>query len=235
MRTMTYFNWKKKLHEYMLFCIIQYGLLIMVVTKFSMVFYYKVESDIARIVSLAVWLLVLVAAGIAIRGYNTKFKIIGGLLVGIGTVLQVLYIFNHSLSVLAYKSMILFLVATVIVFAWSIVLFFTLDKEVITVLRRKSSKRGAIYYTLAVTVLTYASTMWLYRYYDSQINAIVTSGTTNRTDGLDAAQVIGLVDAKIAQVDLLQTVLLVVVSVAFIWPYRKWVLASDNKASGRQA
>jgi hypothetical protein len=56
----------------------------------------------------------------------------------------------------------------------------------------------------------------------------VTSGTVNRADGLDAAQVLGLVDAKILQVDLIQTVFLIFLSAVFFWPYRKWVLGSDK-------
>jgi hypothetical protein len=227
-KRMEIIRWKKVLHNYFLFFLLQYGLIAMIGTKFRMVFPYKVENDIATFIFITILFGVLMDIGIFIRDFKPTLKITGGLLVAIGAVLQAMFIFQHRTSVLTYKVIILFLVATVVMSIWAIILFFAFDKETMAGLRRKSKKKSAVYYVLAVTIFTYVSTLLLYRYYDHQINGLLAMGTVNRTDGLDAAQVIGLVDAKILQVDLLQTILLVVISVAFLWPYRKWVLGPDT-------
>jgi hypothetical protein len=221
-------SWKKVLHEYSLFCLLQYGLIAMIATKFSMIFFYKVESDIATLIFITIWFGVLMDIGIVIRNFKPKLKILGGLVVALGAVLQALYIFKLNPSVLTYKTVILFLVVTAMISMWTIALFFAFDKEAMAVVQKKTKKKSAVYYTLAVTILTYISAILFYRYYDSQINKLVTSGTVNRADGLDAAQVLGLVDAKILQVDLIQTVFLIFLSAVFFWPYRKWVLGSDK-------
>jgi hypothetical protein len=232
-------TWKKVLHEYSLFCLLQYGLIAMIAIKFSIVFFFKVGNGqvgdaISMLIFITIWFGVLMDIGIVIINFKPKLKILGGLVVTLGAVLQAFYIFKLSPSALTYKTVILFLVVTAVISMWTIALFFAFDKEAMTVVRKKNKKKSAIYYALAVTVLTYISAILLYRYFDSQINTLVTAGTVNRADGLDAAQVIALVDAKILQVDLIQTVFLIVLSVVFFWPYRKWVLGPDRGSEGSQ-
>jgi hypothetical protein len=228
-------RWKQILHEYFPFCILQYGLIAMIGTKFSMVFSYKVGSAIVTFIFFTVLFGLVMVIGVAIRDFKPKLKLMGGFVVAIGAALQGLYIYMHESSVMTCKIVVLFLVATFIMSTWSIILFFMHDGALMAEVRRKSKRKSAVYYALAITLFTYASTLLLYSYYDRQINALVTSGSSNRTDGLSAAQVITIADEKILHVDLLQTIFLIVVTGVFLLPYRKWVLGPDSRAVGNQA
>ena len=225
------FLWKEILNEYYPYTLLQFGFIALVDIKFISNYYlvfYKIGSEVSLVIAIVYFGALTMVIGILIRYLKPKFKIVGGLMVITGVIVQVFSINKLNPSLLIYKSAILFLSTTAIVSAWSVILFFLFDKETMAEIKARSRRKGGAYYALAVGILTFISSIFLNRYIGGQINALMVGGSDNRADDLSATQVMALIDAKVSQADVMQAILLIVISIVFILPYRKWVIGSDK-------
>ncbi len=223
-------SWRKVLHNYYLFCMVQYALIALVAVKFAIVFFDKAGNDVVSLIFSMAIIHAVMSIGVFAQGSKPKLRTLVGVGIAAGPVLQVmLFSTKLTLPVSAYKITLLYSVSSVVVTAWLILLFLAFDKETMALPKRKNNKKINIYSATEI-VLVFAVVSMLHSFYHNSINALLVSGTTNRSDGLSAMQMMGLIDAKILRADVSQTIFLVCVGVVFLVMYRKWLLGKDNQS-----
>jgi hypothetical protein len=209
---------------------LQYALIALIGVKFSIVFFDKAGNDVISLIFSMAIIHAVMAIGVFAQGLTPKLRTLVGVGMAAGPVLQIILFFTKlTLPVRAYKIMLLYSVSSVVVTIWLILLFLAFDKETMALLKRKNNKRINIYSATEI-VLVFAVVSMFHNFYHNSINALLVSGMTNRSDSLNAIQMMGLIDAKILRADVSQTIFLVCVGGLYLVLYRKWLLEKDNQS-----